>query len=53
MPKKSSVNVVKVKKDNANIQFKQSANARVGSNGNAFAINASDVAVVRIRPGQQ
>ncbi|RCW48994.1 hypothetical protein [Paenibacillus prosopidis] len=50
MAKKSSINFGKVKKDNTKIKFKQGASASVGSNGNAFAINASDVAVVRIRP---
>ncbi|MCR8634629.1 hypothetical protein [Paenibacillus radicis (ex Xue et al. 2023)] len=32
---------------------KQSSKATIGQGGNAFSINASEVAVVRIRPGQQ
>ncbi|WP_200961507.1 hypothetical protein [Paenibacillus sp. Soil522] len=44
-----------VKKDNGKtfVNVKQSANAMINQGGNAFAINATEVGVVRIRPGQQ
>ncbi|CAM4499470.1 hypothetical protein FHS16_005577 [Paenibacillus endophyticus] len=44
-----------VKKDNGKtfVNVKQGANASINQGGNAFAINASDIGVVRVRPGQQ
>jgi hypothetical protein len=44
-----------VKWDNSKtfVGVKQHANAYINQGGNAFAINAVDIGVVRIRPGQQ
>ncbi|WP_176707739.1 MULTISPECIES: hypothetical protein [Bacillales] len=44
-----------VKKNNGKtfVNVKQGASATINQGGNAFAINASEVGVVRIRPGQQ
>ncbi|MGG1636731.1 hypothetical protein MHH56_28015 [Paenibacillus sp. FSL K6-3182] len=44
-----------VKKNNGKtfVNVKQNAHASINQGGNAFAINATDIGVVRIRPGQQ
>ena len=48
--KKNSVEI-----DNGKTKFQanQSASAFVGQGGNAFAINANELGVIRIRPGGQ
>lgn len=51
--KSSNKNIVKWGNGKTNIRVGQSANASIGQGGNAFAINASEIGVVRIRPGQQ
>ncbi|MFX3636778.1 MAG: hypothetical protein ACE3L7_02100 [Candidatus Pristimantibacillus sp.] len=51
--KSSNSNVVKWNNGKTNVQVGQKALARIGQGGNAFAINANEIAVVRIRPGQQ
>jgi|GEM_PF-899609 len=46
-------NSVKWNSGNTFVNTTQSASASINQGGNAFAINASDIGVVRIRPGQQ
>ncbi|NIK79636.1 hypothetical protein FHS15_004797 [Paenibacillus castaneae] len=53
MRKKSSKNTIKFGNGRTNIKLKQGASASIGQGGNAIAINASEIGVVRIRPGQQ
>ncbi|MFK7695647.1 hypothetical protein [Paenibacillus sp. HJGM_3] len=50
MPRSKKNNVQKWGKGNTKIKTKQSASASINQGGNAFAINAVDIGVVRIRP---
>jgi hypothetical protein len=50
MRRQKSSNVIRSTEGKTKITSRQSASARVGQGGNAFAINASEIAVVRIRP---
>ncbi|WP_029192756.1 hypothetical protein [Paenibacillus harenae] len=45
-------NVVKWGNGKTKVNVNQSAFAFINQGGNAFAINATDIGVVRIRPGQ-
>ncbi|WP_217559316.1 hypothetical protein [Paenibacillus sp. GbtcB18] len=47
------VKVTKVKKSRTTVIVKQAAQARTGQGGNAIAINASDVGVVRTKVGRR
>lgn len=51
--KRSSSQTKKVNRKNIRVGVKQSANATINQGGNAFAINASEIGIVRIVPGQQ
>ncbi|MGE6226885.1 hypothetical protein [Paenibacillus chitinolyticus] len=51
--KHAKVNVTKVKKSRTTVIVKQAAKARTGQGGNAFAINASDVGVVKTKVGRR
>ncbi|WP_336785229.1 hypothetical protein [Paenibacillus sp. MMO-177] len=51
--KSSDKNIVKWSSGTTNVRVGQSANATINQGGNAFAINASEIGVVRIRPGAQ
>lgn len=55
MSKKQFKKVFSVKKNNGKtfVNVKQGASAVISQGGNAFAINASEVGVVRIRPGKK
>lgn len=55
MSRKHSKQDSSVKKDNGKtfVNVKQGANATINQGGDAFAINATEVGVVCIRPGQQ
>lgn len=53
MKRKSSTNTIKVGNGKTHVNLKQGASATIGQGGNAIAINASEIGVVRIRPGQQ
>ncbi|MCA0757710.1 hypothetical protein KP806_21845 [Paenibacillus sp. N4] len=54
-PSKKSKKTNNVKWDNSKtfVNVKQGASAKINQGGNAFAINASDIGVVRVRPGQE
>jgi hypothetical protein len=47
---RKTANRQKWAKGNTKVIVKQGARATIGQGGNAFAINASEVAVVRVRP---
>ncbi|MDQ0060104.1 hypothetical protein [Paenibacillus harenae] len=47
------LNTTKWSSGTTNVHVKQGANATINQGGNAFAINASEIGVVRIRPGSQ
>ncbi|MGO4108359.1 hypothetical protein [Paenibacillus sp. YAF4_2] len=51
--KSTDKNIVKWSKGTTNVHVGQSAKAIINQGGNAFAINASEIGVVRIRPGAQ
>ncbi|CAM3100337.1 hypothetical protein PALU110988_01390 [Paenibacillus lupini] len=51
--KSADKNVVKWSSGTTNVRVGQSAKAIINQGGNAFAINASEIGVVRIRPGAQ
>ncbi|MCM3630724.1 hypothetical protein M3194_25655 [Paenibacillus glycanilyticus] len=51
--KSADKNVVKWSSGTTNVRVGQSANATINQGGNAFAINASEIGVVRLRPGAQ
>ncbi|SEF68969.1 hypothetical protein [Paenibacillus sp. UNC499MF] len=51
--KHTKVKVTKVKKSRNTVIVKQAAKARTGQGGNAFAINASDVGVVKTNVGRR
>lgn len=53
MRRNHSKNIVKWGNGKTNVNVKQGAIANIGQGGNAIAINASEIGVVRIRPGQQ
>ncbi len=46
-------NTTKWSNGTTNVHVKQGASATINQGGNAFAINASEIGVVRIRPGTQ
>ncbi|CAM4106287.1 hypothetical protein L1N85_11985 [Paenibacillus alkaliterrae] len=46
-------NAVKWKNSKTRVNVKQKANAFVFFGGNAIAVNASDIGVVRTRPGNE
>ncbi|MBW7459330.1 hypothetical protein ACFOLF_02835 [Paenibacillus sepulcri] len=54
MKKKKSKQTNNVSFENSKTKFKASqlANATVAQGGNAFAINANELGIIRIRPGQ-
>ncbi|ACT03953.1 hypothetical protein [Paenibacillus sp. JDR-2] len=51
--KSADKNIVKWSKGTTNVRVGQSSNATINQGGNAFAINATEIGVVRIRPGAQ
>jgi hypothetical protein len=53
MKHKRAEKVTRFENQNAKIKVSQGAKASINQGGNAFAINAVDIGVVRIRAGQQ
>ncbi|GAA4865636.1 hypothetical protein GCM10023310_51440 [Paenibacillus vulneris] len=53
MGRKKQKNINNVQVDKSRVKFKaeQSANASVNQGGNAFAINANELGVIRVRTG--
>lgn len=51
--RQKSVNNVEVDNSRTKFKAKQSANASVNQGGNAIAINANELGIIRIRPGAQ
>ncbi|WP_282939141.1 hypothetical protein [Paenibacillus sp. RC67] len=51
--KHKSVNNVQLDNSKTKFRAKQTANASVGQGGNAFAINANELGVIRVRTGGQ
>lgn len=51
--KRTSSQTKQAKRKSIRVRVKQSANATINQGGNAFAINASEIGIVRIVPGQQ
>ncbi|MFE5322793.1 hypothetical protein ACFQ88_29330 [Paenibacillus sp. NPDC056579] len=51
--RQKSINNANAEIDKSRTKFKsrQSANASVNQGGNAFAINANELGIIRIRPG--
>lgn len=52
MGRKRNSRVTKWKNEKNTVITKQSSSAVIKQGGNAFAINASEVGVVKIRPGR-
>ncbi|WP_156043189.1 hypothetical protein [Paenibacillus sp. UNC451MF] len=49
--KRKSVNNVQTENSKTKFSAKQTATATVGQGGNAFAINANELGVIRVRTG--